>query len=237
MACLDVTNLEKMYETNKTSANSTVIMRLTMYGTVDAYYSNGNTTIDLALIGSPIMRFTHPDDVVHLCAGLSQATKTTVANFTLRCRFGTAEAPWEPFHFTAIARSNNIMCLIQPTISLPDQAHSTLHVKAHRRFWKTKSKTISTIAKNLMHLLMILLQLWTTSPKHVVWFDVRSVVQLAIAEAKARPEIRRLLDLLAWAGLIRQPNTTQSRFEAVADHKSTWLVTWPASSTICCDAL
>ncbi|KAF7727289.1 hypothetical protein EC973_007805 [Apophysomyces ossiformis] len=68
MVCDDVTELKKLYEANKVLKDSVIIMRLTMYGTLDAYYTNEDMTIEPASVGSPIMRFTHPEDVVHLCS-------------------------------------------------------------------------------------------------------------------------------------------------------------------------
>ncbi|KAI8881832.1 hypothetical protein K501DRAFT_153793, partial [Backusella circina FSU 941] len=170
IVCMDMTDLERLNHSNAMS-----IIRLTMYGTIDAAFLNENEN-NKKWIGQPVMRFVHNQDMERLCAGLSRATQLGFTTFQVRLE--TVQDDYEPTQFTVVAieGGRQLLCLIEPnnnkqlfssyqpmdeqeTVSSPQCCMLQESVTVmQRQFWHALEQGMTSLARSVAVSLVMIVQ-------------------------------------------------------------------------------
>ncbi|ORX55653.1 hypothetical protein DM01DRAFT_1373393 [Hesseltinella vesiculosa] len=141
--CCDLAMLEKQtlrqLLTRTSSTCQTTILRLSPYGIIQSAFDPEKPRP--WLVGQPLMRFVHNDDIPTLCQGLRQATdptdeqqdeqqdnQVTLVSFDVRCQFDLHQPDRMPsphedlpliqprmYHFsTIVTGTQDLLCVIRP---------------------------------------------------------------------------------------------------------------------------
>ncbi|KAI8093900.1 uncharacterized protein BX664DRAFT_330922 [Halteromyces radiatus] len=191
--CADISLLEKLYSDPSlfhtmldSSFPSTFILRMNPYGVIQSVFSPSSSSSSsyMMMIGRPLMRFVHNDDIPILCSGLRQLTQClqenkndddfTMISFDLRCNFDSFDLKDMNDRNNDIINNNN------------DQLNN----------WKKEYDTIfhfSTVVTGTQDLLCIMRPSATTYKQHTTSSSCSSYLSsLVHSSFKAKHVIHRI---------------------------------------------
>lgn len=246
IVCTDLTDLNRLYNQSRLNHNNhdgVAISRLTMYGTVEAVFQSHTNTHPI-VIGQPMMRYIHSDDVQQFCAGLSEATKySTITHFSVRLVNSQQEEQYTEFTVMAMGSSSSkMLCLMKPMeVTKPKLAvvqtsvcskmlrETVTHVQ--NKIWYALEHGMTLIARHLATSLILMIQtvwcLWQENKANSSWsglfatssqYVLRKVVQCT----KERPEVDKMCRIVSWVGISQ--SVSRSWFDHTLDQTSDWLL-------------
>ncbi|KAI9311802.1 hypothetical protein BX666DRAFT_2031652 [Dichotomocladium elegans] len=155
-------------------------------------------------LGQPLMRFVHTEDLIPLCAGLSAACKQIMCPIRMRVRMAVAH-PWYEWHELTI-----VECQKQWVSMVVEAEYQEQHTPSpSSSSWQGR---INHVVENgvvvVAHALVALVQLLQEHG-----FQLKSI----------RPEMTdHLLQLLEWAGLVKDTSTARSFLNHLFDRCIAW---------------
>jgi hypothetical protein len=241
--CTDLTDLDQLYNQSRSNHNNhdgVAISRLTVYGTIEAVFQSHTNTHQL-VIGQPMMRYIHSDDVQQFCAGLSEATKySTITHFSVRL-VNDSKEQWTEFTVMATGSTGGkILCLMKPIVKEELVVMQTSYcssmlrdtvTQVQNKIWYALEHGMTLVARHLATSLILMIQtvwcLWQENKANTSWsglfatssqYVLRKVVQCT----KERPEIDKVCRIVSWVGISQ--TVSRSWFDHTLDQTSEWLL-------------
>jgi hypothetical protein len=241
IVCIDMTDLERLSHSNSMS-----IIRLTMYGTIDAAFLSENEN-NKRWIGQPVMRFVHNQDMERLCSGLSRATQQGFTTFQVRLETAQDDG-YEPTQFTVVAieGGRQLLCLLEPNhnrqlfssysqFEMDEKESATLSspqccmlqesvTVMQRQFWHALERGMTSLARSvavsLVMIVQTLIDLWH------LWREPHTTTEILLKQlvnnTKKRPELSRVCYWLSWTGIPEA--SCRNWLEGTLDQTSEWLI-------------
>lgn len=248
LICTDITDLNHMYTTknNRLQQQNISIIRLNMYGTIEAAFQSQEMMSSSLAVGQPMMRYIHEQDVKEFCAGLNEASKyTTMANFSIRMVHKEQEEWWSEFTVMMV-EGGKILCLIKPSINSSTSDTPIVQQPQHcldkvlretvtqmqRKFWYAIENGMTLIARSIATSLLLVVQtIWQVcyeDKSASTWtglFATSSEYMLRkmVKCTKERPEIDQLAKAISWMGISSQSNS-RSFIDNTLDQTTEWLI-------------
>ncbi|KAI9255551.1 hypothetical protein BY458DRAFT_519958 [Sporodiniella umbellata] len=156
IVCSDSTGLQRLDPRYRQVS----ILRLSMYGTVEAAFPNATFPICQSWVGEPVMRYVGAEDVKKLCAALSRATRLSCL-VQLHLDLQGQPSDWTLMY---VEDQDQVLCFIRP----PGFAYAThtalplslYHILCHTqaRLWQCLDQGFHWAAQSIAYTLLLLLE-------------------------------------------------------------------------------